>query len=70
MIRSSARISVRRKHELESEQKAWAASRNKSCMAEAQREAGGESTASLIAVDCAVSKTAERADQLEAMARE
>jgi uncharacterized protein YecT (DUF1311 family) len=70
MIRSSARISVRRKHELESKQKKWEASRNKGCMAEAQREAGGGSTAPLIAMNCAVSKTAERADQLEAIARE
>jgi uncharacterized protein YecT (DUF1311 family) len=70
MIRDSARISVRRKHELESKQKAWELSRNKDCMAEAQRQADGGSTASVIATDCAVFKTAERADQLEAIARE
>lgn len=69
MIRSSARISAGRKHELESKQKEWEASRNKGCMSEAQREADGGSTAPLIAMDCAVSKTAERADQLEAIAR-
>jgi uncharacterized protein YecT (DUF1311 family) len=70
MIMSSSRISVGRKHELESEQKEWEAGRNRGCMAEAQREADGGSTAPLIAVDCAISKTAERADQLEAIARE
>lgn len=70
MISSSARISVGRKHKLESEQKEWEASRNKGCMAKAQRKADGGSNAPLIAVDCAISKTAERADQLEAIARE
>jgi uncharacterized protein YecT (DUF1311 family) len=70
MIRDSARISIRRKHELESQQNAWEISRNKDCMAEAQRQADGGSTASVIATDCAIFKTAERADQLEAIARE
>jgi uncharacterized protein YecT (DUF1311 family) len=70
MIRDSVRISVQRKHELESKQKAWEVSRNEDCMAEAQRQADGGSTASVIATDCAVFKTAERADQLEAIARE
>ncbi len=69
-IRGSARISVRRKDELESTQKEWEASRNKTCMATAQREADGGSLASVVATDCAISKTTERADQLEAIARE
>jgi uncharacterized protein YecT (DUF1311 family) len=69
IIRGSTRISVRQKNEVESAQKAWEASRNRACLAAAQREADGGSLASVIAADCAVSKTAERADQLETIAR-
>lgn len=70
LVKTLARLSGPRKHELESKQKAWETNRNKGCMAEARREAGGGSSASVIALDCAVSKTAERADQLEAGARQ
>jgi uncharacterized protein YecT (DUF1311 family) len=66
MIRDSARISAWRKHELKSKQRDWETSRNKDCMTVAQRQADG-STATLVATDCAALKTAERADQLEAI---
>ena len=70
LIMDSPRISPQRKQELLSGQKEWEASRDKDCLATAQREADGGSLASVIARDCAVSKTAARAAELETIARE
>jgi uncharacterized protein YecT (DUF1311 family) len=70
LIMDSPRISPQRKQELVSGQKEWEASRDKDCLATAQREADGGSLASVIARDCAVSKTATRAAELETIARE
>jgi uncharacterized protein YecT (DUF1311 family) len=70
LIMDSPRISAERKRELVSGQKEWEASRDKDCLATAQREADGGSLASLIARDCAVSKTADRATELETIAHE
>jgi uncharacterized protein YecT (DUF1311 family) len=69
-IMDSPRISTQRKREFVSGQKEWEASRDKDCLATAQREADGGSLASVIARDCAVSKTAARAAVLESFARE
>jgi uncharacterized protein YecT (DUF1311 family) len=70
LIMDSPRISAQRKREFASGQKEWEANRDKDCLASAQREAEGGSLASVIARDCAVSKTATRAAELESIARE
>ncbi|MBV9248731.1 MAG: DUF1311 domain-containing protein [Acetobacteraceae bacterium] len=70
LIMDSPRISTERKQEIASGEKEWEAGRDKNCFATAQHEAGGGSLASMIARDCAVSKTADHAAELEAIARE